>query len=98
MYFAPDRCIHTYIHSRSILLHPHHRHFRAGYDGTRVLQRCVGGFESRTGRVVDLGHGGDLLVFHVGDGVRGDGDLGVLLVGFLVRACIERQEEEQIRG
>lgn len=103
MYSAPgDRCTHTTrMHStsaRSIILHSHHRHFRAGHDGTGMLQRGIGGLERRDGRVVDFGHGGDLLVLHVCDGVRGYGDLGVFLAGFLVRRCVKGEEEKQIRG
>lgn len=68
-----------------------------------MLQRGIGGFQCRDGRVVDFGHGGDLLVLHVCDsGVRGHGgDLGGggFRAGFfLVRGGVKGEEEEQIRG
>lgn len=62
-----------------------------------MLQRCISGLEGGNGRVVDLRHGRDLLVLHVGDSVRRHRNLRVLLARLLVRGGIEGQEEEQVR-
>lgn len=75
--------------ARSILLHAHDGHVGPGHDGAGVFQGGIGGFERRGGGVVDFGHGGELLVLHVVDGVGGDGDLGVFGAGFLVRRGVK---------
>ena len=87
----------TVVASHLIFLHAHRRHFRSGHDGAGVLQRCVGGLECGNGGVVNFRHRGNLLVPHVGNGMCGHGNLGLLLARLLVRGGVKGQEKEQVR-